>query len=271
MFSISEARKITDPVLRRQIEDHPRAQDLLRAFLYPYAAPDHDFLFKGGRVEPVPADDIAGLSGLIRGRVPVLAVGSNRAPVQLARKFSGHDLSDEVPVSHGWLEDHDIVYSTHLTRYGAVPATLATSFGTRVRVSVTWLDAKQLLHMHKTESVPAHYRYDQLDGENVTLDCGIALGRVGVYQSVAGHVFDGKDVFALSEIAARHRRFPALSQWDMIAHVARYAGQPMGAEFVLTLIDDPDLRKNISRRIASNDPAKESANHPRRCDASYAE
>ncbi|MEQ9347569.1 MAG: hypothetical protein RIG26_14105 [Thalassospira sp.] len=246
MFSLSDAQIITDPVLRAQIEQHPRAQELLRAFLYPYAAPDHDFLFKAGACEPVGQGDIARLA---HGRMPVLAVGSNRAPVQLSRKFSHQNLSDEILVTHGWMDHHDIVYSAHMTGYGAIPATLAPSPGTKVRVAVTWLTANQLSHMHVTESVPSHYSYQQLHGRDIGLDCGLIPDHVGVYQSVAGHVFDQSDIFAVSAIQAQGRRYKSFNQWDMIDHLARRAGYVMQSEFVLRMIDDQAFRTAVAARF----------------------
>lgn len=242
MFSISDVRAISDPVLREQIEHHPRAQDLLRAFLYPYAAPDRDFLFCGGSVTPLDASEVG---DAIAGRVPVLAVGSNRAPVQLTRKFTHQNLSDDVPVTLGWMRHHDIVYSAHVTGYGAFPATLAPSPGTRVRVAVTWLTAAQLGHMHVTESVPTHYRYQQLHGRDLDLDCGIATDHVGLYQSVAGFEFASGHIFALNAVEATGRRYPSLEQWQMVAHVARLAGQVFRPDLVIRLIDDPAFRKSF--------------------------
>ncbi|WP_052657412.1 hypothetical protein [Thalassospira sp. HJ] len=243
MFSLSDAQLVTDPVLREQIEQHPRAQELLRAFLYPYAAPDHDFLFKGGAYSKIRADEV---SDLIRGRTPVLAVGSNRAPVQLSRKFTHQNLSDEIPVTHGWLKHHDIVYSTHLTGYGAVPATLAPSPGTRVRVSITWLTARQLAHMHVTESVPAHYSYQQLHGRDLELDCGVRPDHIGMYQSVRGHVFGHGDIYALSAIRAENRRYPVKAQWEIMVLFAKRAKQAMRAEFILRMIDDQAARNALA-------------------------
>lgn len=243
MFSLSDAQLVTNPVLRDQIEQHPRAQEILRAFLYPYQTPDHDFLFRGGEVTALSASDLAQLT---RGRTPVLAVGSNRAPVQLGRKFTHQNLSDEIPVTHGWLAHHDIVYSTHLTGYGAVPATLAPSPGTRVRVSVTWLTPRQLAHMHVTESVPAHYSYQQRHGRDLELDCGIGPEYVGLYQSVRGHVFAHGLVFALAAIPARQRRFTAFSQWEMLDYFAKRAGHSLTPGFVLRVIDDAAFRRSVT-------------------------
>ena len=251
MFSISDAHKITDPVLREQIEQHPRAQEILRAFLYPYDAPDYDFLFADGTVRQMVAGDIDRLTA---GRTPVLAVGSNRAPVQLARKFAPpHHHEEPVPVTFGWMTDQDIVYSAHMAGYGALPATLASSPGTTVRVAVTWLTPTQLSHMHSTESVPDHYKYCQLDGTKITLDCGLKAGRVGSYQSVAGHVFDHGDTFALVDIPARNRRFVARSQWEMLSQIAKRAGQAPHPTFVLKLIDDADLRRKLVGRYLKTD------------------
>lgn len=245
MFSVSDAQAITDRSLREQIEKHPRAQHLLRAFLYPYTAPDHDFLFVDGAVMALPGDSI---KDAITGRIPVLAVGSNRAPVQLARKFATPRHLDPVPVTVGWMDHHDIVYSAQMTGYGAIPATLAPSPGTRVRVAVTWLNAVQLTHMHATESVPDHYQYQQIDGKNLHLDCGVPVDLIGSYQSTAGHVFDANDIFALAGIAATKRRFKSMNQWEMIAHIAMRAGHPMHPDFVLWLTDNIVMRKKLVRR-----------------------
>jgi len=242
MFSLSDAHMITDSVLREQVEQHPRAQELLRAFLYPYPAPDHDFVFRGGEVIPMSDGEIGPLAS---GRTPILAVGSNRAPLQLSRKFTHQNLSDEIPVTHGWMMHHDIVYSTHLTGYGSVPATLAPSPGTRVRVSVTWLTPQQLAHMHVTESVPAHYSYQQLQGRDLELDCGVRPDHIGIYQSVRGHVFERGAVYALSAIEARDRRFKSLEQWEMIEHFAKRAGRRHGPGFVLRVIDDVEFRRSV--------------------------
>ncbi|MDG4718432.1 hypothetical protein [Thalassospira aquimaris] len=248
MFSIDDAQVISDRVLRDQIERHPRAQELLRAFLYPYDAPDQDFLFSAGQIKSLGTDEV--LSQTI-GRVPVLAVGSNRAPVQLTRKFSHQNISDTIPVTLGWMMHHDIVYSTHISGYGAVPATLAPSPGTRVRIAVTWLDAGQLAHMHVTESVPVQYQYVGLHGRDIELDCGHVVDNVGLYQSSSGYLFGRENTFALSAIRAENRRYQALSQWDIMAHIARAKGQVLRPEFVLRLIDDQDFRNAVNGCIVT--------------------
>ena len=67
----------------------------------------------------------------------------------LARKLA---LSDEpVPVEPAWLRDFDVVYSAHISPYGAVPATLQRSPGTVARVRVAYLTRAQLTLISATE------------------------------------------------------------------------------------------------------------------------
>ena len=62
-------------------------------------------------------------------RTPVLAYGSNAAPEVLSRKLA---LSDQpVLVVPARLREFDVVYSAHISPYGAVPATLQRSPGPR--------------------------------------------------------------------------------------------------------------------------------------------
>ena len=69
-----------------------------RALEYPYPAPPHSYLYDAARPggwAPLPAD-----AGLLEGRTPVLAVGSNRAPERLAQKFAeGENVRDYLPAN----------------------------------------------------------------------------------------------------------------------------------------------------------------------------
>ena len=71
--------------------------DIARALGYPYPAPTDDFVLRAGVAERFDSS-----VSLIH-RTPVLAVGSNRAPEQLRRKFG-----EEVDLTSllGWLEEH---------------------------------------------------------------------------------------------------------------------------------------------------------------------
>lgn len=137
---------------------------------YPYAAPDSSYLFADGAAGPIERAEFAG-------RVPVLAHGSNRSPDQLRRKFG---TAAEIPVSFAWLADHDVVYSAHITQYGAVASTLQHRPGTRVRLAVNWLDPAQLARMHETEG-PSNYAFGRLAGISLTLEHGPAAGPAEAY------------------------------------------------------------------------------------------
>ncbi|WP_143589556.1 hypothetical protein [Thalassospira mesophila] len=239
---MSDICLIDDDDLRSQVKQHPRAQELLRALLYPYGAPDHDFVLRNRTVLPFDAGSPDDIAQVLAGRVPVLAAGSNRSPRQLARKYCAPFDAGDIPVTRGWMHNHDIVYCAHLTGYGAVPATVTPCAGTTVRVAINWLDPDQLHHMHATESLGRHYDYVQIPAAGVVLDCGLTVARVGAYIARYGSEFSPGDTFALADIAAENRRFAARSQWQMLQYVARRAGHVPHPDFIIRLIEDENFR-----------------------------
>ena len=243
MFAVSDTHLLEDDYLRQQVEGHWRAQELLRALLYPYAAPDHDYILRNRAVTPLHASRSDHVDRLLRGRVPVIAAGSNRSPRQLALKFSRFSETVEIPVTMGWMQNYDIVYCAHLTSYGAVPATILQSPGTLVRVAINWLLPDQLHHMHATESLGDHYDYRQIPSAGITLDCGLTVRRAGAYIARYGVEFSTGDIFALADIKAENRRFSERNQWQMLQSVARRAGQAANPDFILRLIDDETFRR----------------------------
>jgi hypothetical protein len=119
-----------------EIELRQRSEILAAARDYPYEIPRRSFVYsKRGLLDFDP--------GLCDRRTPVLAIGSNQSPARLAQKF-GHDAAHVIPVQRATLRNFDVVYSAHISRYGAVPAMLQTSQGASVTVAVTWLDDAQL-------------------------------------------------------------------------------------------------------------------------------
>lgn len=223
--------------------DNPR---LNRAYGYPYPAPDHDFLFAGGDIAPLSAE--AGLSA----RQPVIAVGSNRAPEQLARKF-GTGAGVEIPVTWAWMHGFDVVYCAHLAAYGSVPATLHASPGTDVRVAVTWLTESQLERMHETENVGENYVYGTFDEDVIDLGAGRPAVPPGCYITRRGALaLDGTPV-ALSEIEARNRRFSSLAQAAKLALLhERFGDRPGLEDWILSLLDDENLerRRRLSQALS---------------------
>ncbi len=135
---------------------------------YPFEAPRSSFLFRDGEAEP-----LGGGAALYCGRTPVVAHGSNRSPAHLRRKYGA---SAAIPVSRAWLADYDVVYSAHVTQYGAIGANLQHAPGARVEVFITWLDEAQLVRMHETELANERYRYGRLEAVEITLESGPAAG-----------------------------------------------------------------------------------------------
>lgn len=191
---------------------------IARALGYPYPAHGQDFLFSGGGVSPLPADHP--LDGL----TPVIAVGSNRAPAQLARKFAG--LPAAVPVTRLLAHDVDVAYAAHVAGYGAVPATLAASPGTCCELWITWLDASALARMDATEALGVNY--DRVAVSLRWADPGPRTpARALLYAARRGLLrLDGAPV-ALAAIPAEARRFPAMTQEQLLRRL--HADQGSGA------------------------------------------
>ena len=101
----------------------PAQTEIDRAVNYPYDAPDTAFVFENGRLRSL--DDAA----ILFDRTAVLSVGSNRAPVQLRRKFGDDAI---IPVTPAILHDCDIVHAAQLGYYGAVPCTAFPAAGCEV-------------------------------------------------------------------------------------------------------------------------------------------
>jgi len=208
---------------------------------YPYPAPDTSYLFADGEAGPIERADFAG-------RVPVLAHGSNRSPVQLKRKFGS---AAEIPVSLGWLADYDVVYSAHITQYGAVASTLQHRPGTRVHLAVNWLDEAQLARMHETEG-PSNYAFGQLVGIDLSLEHGpvavhteafVYLGRNGCLDLDDGPV-------GLAAVTAEGRGHRAHHQEEALALVrARHRPEMALDHMILDAVRDTDRRLALTAEM----------------------
>ena len=130
-----------------------------RALNYPYSAIEGDFLFTDGATIKLEDDSF------LNSRQAVLAVGSNRSPEQLVRKFGRNET---IPVTKATLRDYDVFYSAHIASYGSIPAVLGRSDGTSVDLSVTWLLPHQLERMHETEALGKSYDYGESSSCNLT-------------------------------------------------------------------------------------------------------
>jgi hypothetical protein len=170
---------------------------LKRALDYPYRAPPRSYLYRGGAAHEPPS---AGFD--LTGRTPMLSYGANSSPEALARKLASLP-GLEMPVERAELAGLDVVYSAHVSPYGAVPATLQESPGTTAPVFVIHPtpEQRQLL----TASEP---NYDLVEVE------GLAA-----YRSKHGCLqLDGSPV-ALASVRSRGRTLPELDEPAVLERV----------------------------------------------------
>jgi len=224
--SASTASDLTDPDAA-----------LRRAFGYPYAAPRQSWQFRDGRVEAFDPGQRAG-------RTPVLAIGSNRAPEQLARKYANLP-GTLIPVERVFLRDFDVVYAATLARYGAVPAMLQHVPGSRVELMLTWLTEAQLARMHATELGAANYSFARLERVHLETETGEVRTSALCYVGARGAFTDDETpAYALAAVPARNRRLPQVDTRHMLARFARLLDWPGDVEsFTLTAIRDERQRR----------------------------
>lgn len=222
---------------------------LVRAKTYPFPIPSKSFIFADGQSLNIgPGDKSPDLSD----RTPVLAVGSNQSPEQLARKFPGADWAP-IPVIRVRLRDFDSVYSPHIASYGAIAATLQVSSGVEVALFITWLDARQLVRMHETELSNANYRFDKLNAIDLEVELGPPLEAVYIYTSTHGTLCDSNGPIPVAEIDARGRSRLGLNQVAIQRYVRDLLAPKMELDtFIVGSIDDPDLRRRRSDQLKVN-------------------
>jgi hypothetical protein len=198
---------VVDPAQRQAI--------LKRALTYPYAAPERSYLYREGRAEELPEDFHRG------GRAPLLSYGANAAPEVLALKLAALP-GEPLPVVRSELRDFDVVYSAHVSPYGAVPATLLESPGTILPVFVLHPTAEQRSLLTATE---LNYDLVEIDG-------------LAAYRSKHGCLeLDGSPV-ALAAIRAYNRTLPELDEPAVLERVRAQLSPELELErFVYACID----------------------------------
>ena len=227
-----------------------------RATTYPYRIPNRSFVYRDGIEHPLSKD---GPPPELDGRIPVLAVGSNQSPEQLARKYHEGNWG-EIPVIRGELRNFDSVYSPHITSYGAIAATLQHASGVVVTLFVTWLTPPQLKRMHKTEISSANYGYGRLDGVSMNCEQGPNLESVHIYNSRRGTLCHNDTPIPVAEIPAQNRRWKAMNQMDVQHHVRQYlAPRDDLKTFIRGSVDDASLRHERSNALKD---VAQPFNHP---------
>jgi hypothetical protein len=198
----------------------PRAEkDLLKlAKEYPFAAPKSSYIFRDGRAESLAAVAPKEIEQLFHRRTPVIAHGSNRSPDQLRRKYRDQAT---IPVTLAYLADYDVVYSAHVTQYGAIAANLQHHPGVTCALYVTWLDARQLDRMHETELGGENYHFGVMREIRLDLEFGPerCLSEAWVYLSTRGCLPRNGAPIALTAVPAEGERHQSLHQEEVQHHV----------------------------------------------------
>jgi hypothetical protein len=193
---------VVDPANREAI--------LQRALTYPYATPEGSYLYRDGSVEEPPGGFEPS------GRTPLLSYGANAAPAALAIKLAALP-GEPLPLLRAELEGFDVVYSAHVSPYGAVPATLLESPGTVAPVFV----------IHPTEEQRA-----LLTASEPNYDL-VEVRGTATYRSKHGCLsIDGSPV-ALAAVRSRGRTLPELDEPAVLEQVrARVAPELDLEQFV---------------------------------------
>jgi hypothetical protein len=190
------------------VDPQETATILKQALEYPYATPDRSYLYRDGRALELP-DAGPDLSG----RAPLISYGANSAPAALARKLASLP-GVEMPVIQAALEGFDVVYSAHVSPYGAVPATLRESPGTTAPVFV----------IHPTEEQRALLTASELNYDLVELN-GVAA-----FRSKHGCLeIDGSPV-ALAAVRSFGRTLPQLDQPAVLERVRAHVAPDLALE-----------------------------------------
>jgi hypothetical protein len=217
-----------------------KSEVVARALDYPYAIPAISYALIDGRTADIEAAEVD-----LSDRIPLLAYGSNAAPEVLARKLAA--APDPVPMVRTDLRDFDVVYSAHVSPYGAVPATLRRSPGTEVRAFIAYLTRDQLGLISATEP---NYELAKLDRPSCTLDLDDAAAELNVYVSRHGCLSIASGEVAVAAIEAYGRVFPAMSQKEILEHVRRRLcpEEPL-ARFIALTAAHPDTAREHTRQL----------------------
>jgi hypothetical protein len=141
-----------------------------------------------------------------------------------------------------------VVYSAHLSPYGAIPANLQRSPGTRVHVHLLYMTEAQLGLISATEP---NYELCSLPGAECHPAGGEAVSAPSAYLSRHGCLLlDGAEA-ALTAVRAEGRTFPALSEPQVLERVRRALCPEEGLDaFVLANVTDPALSRSRTARLA---------------------
>jgi hypothetical protein len=154
-----------------------------------------------------------------------------------------------VPVIRAGVTGFDSVYSVHFSRNGSLPATLHQAPGATASLFVNWLTPAQQRRLHETEAVGRNYDFGRLDGIQVRMDDGGVLTHAFAYVGRHGCLISDGAPVALAAVPATGRRWPALTEEQVLARDRLAPDRPL----------DDFIRETISQektRLARTDTLK---------------
>ncbi|MEM6492236.1 MAG: gamma-glutamylcyclotransferase family protein, partial [Pseudomonadota bacterium] len=257
--------------------DPARGHKLAMAKSYPFMPPPRsiiwcaagEFIFDAPPLDPLggspvfrgperaPASDALAMVGAHRStpmsqRTPVIAYGANRSPERIAEKFD--DLvgpQSVVPMLKAELSGFDVVFSAHISSYGAIPATLGYRPGVTVEVSVLYLDGPQLERLDASEAINVNYERRRFSDLSMQVDGLGDLPIADAYISLHG-CFDAGDgrALALSAVPAVGRVLPSASGVEALNMARQQLDRDILLDdFIARLGNDEDYRARASAHI----------------------
>jgi hypothetical protein len=180
-----------------------------RALAYPFGIPRGSFLLDGGWAAPLSGEDPAA-----GGRRGILAFGANAAPAALAAKLGPRAADARVPVVAAELRDFDVVYSAHVSPYGAIPGALQYSPGAIAAVHVVHLLPAELAAVHRSEP---NYLFARLRGLDLRLEDGTRQETIRAYVTRHGCLRRDGGHVGVAAIPVAERSWPQLDERGMLA------------------------------------------------------
>ena len=184
-------------------------------------------------------------------RIPVLAYGSNATVFQLENKFK--NLKDcVIPVLNCIINDYDVVYAGRICSYGAVPATMRYSQGSRAEIAITYLSEEQLEIMHKSEAKGIAYDFVELNDVSYEINNAPMKKNIYTYLSLSNSLSINGEPIALSAINNKTRNLKSMTEVEVLKELYKKYGKFNSLdEFILNNINDKSLRLSINKKLAN--------------------
>ena len=245
--------------------DAGRVSLLQRAKAYPYDIPESCYALASGGVLPLVGLDLSsvlecevlddgratslrawaqrrGMDTATLGRTELLlAYGSNASIAGLSGKLADCLDTSVMSVARATLADFEVVYSAHLSSYGAIPATLQYSPGVRTTV---WVLVTSPAHCRLLRRTEPNYHFGQLDDVDLRLELGATLSSVRAVISRHGALMLGGAEVGVAAVETLNRRSPARSQAEVLTAVRDLVAPGVDLDdFILQSVHNPELAR----------------------------